>query len=170
MYKRRRCNKFGGSGSPRCRPSSEAQHNDIAGTTITKFRKKLYRSRRTGGIPLTDNTLTSYEKHYDSLYFFFSHIQDFDSLLMLRREPLEYFPSMNPKSIVLHHVWKTSKKGTPLMDEHGNSVKDLDGQDILCNGTWCSPEKLDQCRSAISTLHKARNMIGAYEKPLSGVH
>lgn len=195
MYKRRRCNKFGGSGSPRCRPSSEAQHNDIAGTTITKFRKKLYRllpaheakveveiakvlnsmklkaihnnlsPRRTGGIPLTDNTLTSYEKHYDSLYFFFSHIQDFDSLLMLRREPLEYFPSMNPKSIVLHHVWKTSKKGTPLMDEHGNSVKDLDGKDILCNGTWCSPENLDQCRSAISTLHKARNMIGAYEKP-----
>jgi hypothetical protein len=53
-----------------------ALHNNLAPT-------------RTGGTPLTDNTLSSYEKHYDSLYFFFSHINDFESLLMLRREPLD---------------------------------------------------------------------------------
>jgi FPC/CPF motif-containing protein YcgG len=84
---------------------------------------------------------------------------------MLRREPLEYFPSMNPTSLVLHYKWKTGKEGTPLLDEHGNIVKDLDGNNITYVGTWKSPENLEQCRSAISTLHKARNMIGAYQKP-----
>jgi len=121
--------------------------------------------RRTGGIPLTNNTILSYEKHYESLYFFFAQIQDYESLLMLRREPLEYFPSMNPSSIILHHRWRIEKKDTPLMYDNGTPVKDLDGNPIFCVGTWVSPENLDQCRSAISTLHKARNMIGAYQKP-----
>ncbi len=38
---------------------------------------------RTGSIPLIDNTLQSYEKHYDSLFFFFAQIQDYESLIML---------------------------------------------------------------------------------------
>jgi hypothetical protein len=121
--------------------------------------------RRTGGIPLTENTLASYDKHYDSLYFFFAHIQNYESLLMLRREPLEYSPSMNPSSIILHHKWKIDKKGTPLTYDSGTPVNDLDGKPILCVGTWVSPENLEQCRSAISTLHKARNMIGTYDNP-----
>jgi hypothetical protein len=49
-------------------------------------------TRRTGGIPLKDNTLQRYEKNYDSLFFFFSRIQVYESLLMLRKEPLEYVP------------------------------------------------------------------------------
>jgi hypothetical protein len=53
--------------------------------------------------------------------------------------------------------------GTLLLDEHGNTIKDLDGKDITCVGTWISPENVEQYRSAISTLHKARNMIGAYQ-------
>jgi len=95
---------------------------------------------RKGGIPLTDNTLSSYDKHYDSLYFLFSHIRDFESLLILRREPLEYFPSMNPTSIVLHYKWKTGEEGSPLLDEHGNRVKDLDGNDIFCVGIGSNGE------------------------------
>jgi hypothetical protein len=43
-------------------------------------------------------------------------------------------------------------------------VIDLDGKHIFCVGSWVFPENLDQCRSAISTLQKARNMIGAYQK------
>jgi hypothetical protein len=43
---------------------------------------------------------------------------------MLRREPLEYFPSINPTSIVLHYKWKTGKEGTPLLEEYGKAVKD----------------------------------------------
>jgi len=197
MYKRRRSNRYGTPQPPRSRPSTVSPISDIAGTKTTKFNRKLYRllpaheekveeeikklldsmklkalhnnlsPRRTGGIPLTDNTLSSYEKHFDSLYFFFSHIQDYESLLMLRKEALEYFPSMSPTSIILHHEWKTGKQGTPLLDSHGNTIKDLDGNDITCVGTWLSPENLEQCRSAISTLHKARNMIGAYQKPCS---
>lgn len=51
----------------------------------------------------------------------------------------------------------------PLLDENDNT--DLDEHPITCLGSWVSPENIEQCRSAISSLHKARNMIGAYEKP-----
>jgi hypothetical protein len=84
---------------------------------------------------------------------------------MLRKEPLEYFPSMNPASIVLHHKWKIGQKDSPLLDEGGRQLLDLDGKPIKSVGTWISPENLEQYRSAISTLHKARNMIGSYQKP-----
>jgi hypothetical protein len=194
MYKRSRSNKYGSPTQPRPRQHDKSP-TVIAGTRVNKYNKKVYKLTeeheqiverevhkvmeamklkalhnnlapiRKGGIPLTDNTLSSYDKHYDSLYFLFSHIRDFESLLILRREPLEYFPSMNPTSIVLHYKWKTGEEGSPLLDEHGNRVKDLDGNDIFCFGTWKSPKNLEQCRSAILTLHKARNMIGAYQKP-----
>lgn len=121
--------------------------------------------QRTGGIPLKEKTLLAYETHYQSLQYFFSHIRDYESLIMLLKEPLEYFPSFNPASIVLHAKWKSGKRGDPLLDENNNQVVDLDGNSILCVGTWNSPENLEQCRSAISTLHKARSMIGSYQKP-----
>ncbi len=95
MYKRRRSNRYGTPQPPRSRPSTVSPISDIAGTKTTKFNRKLYRllpaheekveeeikklldsmklkalhnnlsPRRTGGIPLTDNTLSSYEKHFD---------------------------------------------------------------------------------------------------------
>jgi hypothetical protein len=190
MFKRRRLTKFGSLTNP----SERVEHSELAGTMKNRFNRSVYRlvpeqaekvefevqnvmngmqlkalhnnmaPLRTGSIPLTDNTLQSYEKHYGSL-FFFAQIQDYESLIMLQREPLEYFPSMNRKSLILHHKWKTGKLGTALLDEHGNTVKDLDGKDITCVGTWISPENMEQCRSTISTLHKACNMIGAYQKP-----
>lgn len=46
----------------------KAMHNNVA-------------PRRTGDIPLTDKTPHSYEKQYDSLFFFFSY---YESLLILR--------------------------------------------------------------------------------------
>ncbi len=143
----------------------EAKLKECMVTMKIKATNNSLTPRRTGGIPLTNNTILSYEKHYESLYFFFAQIQDYESLLMLRREPLEYFPSMNLSSIILHHRWRIEKKDTPLMYDNGTPVKDLDGNPIFCVGTWVSPENLDQCQSAISTLHKARNMIGAYQKP-----
>jgi hypothetical protein len=135
----------------------EAKLKELMVTMKIKATNNNLTPRRTGGIPLTNNTILSYEKHYESLYFFFLQIQDYESLLMLRREPLEYFP--------WHHRWRIEKKGTPLMYDNGTPKKDLDGKPILCVGTLVSPENLDQCWSAISTLHKARNMIGAYQKP-----
>jgi hypothetical protein len=129
MYKRRRTNRFGSLTEPRTR----IEHEDLPGTGTSKFNKKIYKllpqhaekvehevqnvmkemqlkalhnnvpPLRTGGILLTDNTLSSYEKHYDSLFFFFADIQEYESLIMLRRKALEYFPAMNPSSIILHH-------------------------------------------------------------------
>ncbi len=67
----------------------QASHNNIVALT--------------SGIPLTENTITSYKKHYDCLKYFFGQIHDFNSLLILDTEPLKYYPSMNPASIVLHY-------------------------------------------------------------------
>jgi hypothetical protein len=115
MFKRRRLTKFGSPTNPRQR----VEHSELAGMMKNNFNRSVYRlvpehaekvefevqnvmndmqlkalhnnmtSLRTGGIPLTDSTLQSYEKHYDSLCFFFAHIQDYESLIMLRKEPLE---------------------------------------------------------------------------------
>jgi hypothetical protein len=118
MYKRARVKKTGGLVAPRPKRCSSLDNNSIAGSKRNKFQKSTEEHealveaklkelmvtmkikatnnnltpRRTGGIPLTNNTILSYEKHYESLYFFFLQIQDYESLLMLRREPLEYFP------------------------------------------------------------------------------
>ena len=70
----------------------EAKLKELMVTMKIKATNNNLTPRRTGGIPLTNNTILSYEKHYESLYFFFLQIQDYESLLMLRREPLEYFP------------------------------------------------------------------------------
>jgi hypothetical protein len=63
---------------------------------------------------------------------------------MLRKEPLKYFPSMNPTSIILHHKGKIGKKGTPLLDDYSKEVLDLVGKPTKCVGTWISPENLEQ--------------------------
>jgi hypothetical protein len=60
----------------------------------------------TGGIPLACKKMQSYGKHYESLKYFFGHISDFESLLILQNGPLQYYPSMKPTSIILHHRWK----------------------------------------------------------------
>jgi hypothetical protein len=97
MFKRRRLTKFGSPTDPRQR----VQHSELTGTMKTRFKKSVYRlvseqaekvefevqnvmkdmqlkvlhnniaPLRTGGIPLTDNTLQSHEKCYDSLFSFF---------------------------------------------------------------------------------------------------
>jgi hypothetical protein len=84
---------------------------------------------------------------------------------MLRREPLEYFPSMNPRSIILYHKWKTQKKGTRPSCGNNLPVLDMYDKPNACVGTWISPENMEQYQSAVSTLHKARNIIGANQKP-----
>jgi hypothetical protein len=37
---------------------------------------------------------------------------------------------MNPTSLMLHYKWKRGEEGTPLLDEYGNTVKDLDGNKV----------------------------------------
>jgi retron-type reverse transcriptase len=96
MFKRRRETRHGGQSTPQRRPVADS----IAGSRVNCFNRKIYKlteehkakvevevkktleamklkaahnsiaPRRTGGIPLTSNTLHSYEKHFDSLYFF----------------------------------------------------------------------------------------------------
>ncbi len=71
-------------------------------------------------------------------------------------EPLEYYPSMNPASILLHYKWRIRAVGTLLLSEEGWQVLDLDGQPIRCLGAWVSPENLEQCCSGIARLRAWR--------------
>ena len=96
MFKRRRLTKFGSLTNP----SERVEHSELAGMMKNNFNRSVYRlvpehadkvefevqnvmndmqlkalhnnmtPLRTGGIPLTDNTLQSYDKHYDSLASF----------------------------------------------------------------------------------------------------
>lgn len=60
------------------------------------------------------------------MFYFFSHIGDYESLLMLLpKPPNEFCPSMKPESIALFISYKRGEKGTPLTDVDGNHVSDV---------------------------------------------
>jgi hypothetical protein len=63
---------------------------------------------------------------------------------------------MDPSSIVLYYEYKTLEEGTPLKQNNGCHVRDIDGKKMMCVGGWKSPSNVEQCRSAISTLHDSR--------------
>ncbi len=192
MHLRHRSAKFGTLQPPskRGRTPNADNRPRVPGETITRYKKssfklsdvhqakvdagvkeviealKLQASHNnigplTGGIPLAGNTLQSYAKHYESLRYFFGQIGDFESLLILQNGP------MKPASIVLHHKWKVGASRLYLLNENGQKVLDLDGNEIRCLGSWLSPENHEQCHSAISTLHRARNKVGNYQNPCS---
>jgi hypothetical protein len=99
-------------------------------------------------IPLTVNT-SSYENHFDSLYFsFFSHTQDYESLLMLRREPLMVLSINETQETCAALQVENGKKVSPLLDAHNNSVTDLmvKKSHVLVPETL---EILENCRSVI---------------------
>jgi hypothetical protein len=72
---------------------------------------------------------------------------------------------MNPASIVLYMRWRTGKEGTLLVHANGDPVLGLDGGQIRCVGTWLAPVNVEQCRSAITCAHEARDQSGPYSVP-----
>lgn len=104
-------------------------------------------------------------KHFNGLDFFFGLIGDYASLLILSEYELNFCPSMDPASIVLYLKWRTGVAGSKLVDARGNPVLDIDGQPVHCVGTWQAPVNVEQCRSAITCAHNARNQSGAYFEP-----
>ena len=81
----------------------------------------------------------------------------YTSMLMLEEHPPDKFcPAMNPTTIALFIIFKRSKKGEPLLDQHGNPVKDVFGEEIKCQGGWNNPKNAEQYLAAIGCIHAAR--------------
>ena len=53
------------------------------------------------------------------------------------------------------------------MNEDGNPVLGIDGNNVLCIGTWLAPINVEQCRSAISCAHDNRGhpQFSTYSSP-----
>ena len=87
---------------------------------------------------------------------------DYESLLMLhKRAPKPFCPSMNVKSLILFLQFKTRPRGSVLMHDEGlgeldeNIVRDCDEVAMKCEGSWKAKVNVDQFFSAISVLHEA---------------
>ena len=102
-------------------------------------------AKLTGGVPLSENSETQYKSHFNGLTYFFGLIGDYSSLLILLNYTLNFFPSMNPVSIILYYKWRTEKpffecKGillnNYLKNENGEILKDRNDLPIICAGTW----------------------------------
>ena len=75
---------------------------------------------------------------------------------------------MNPAHIILYYRFRTQKEGTILtqmVNGKETGVKDIEGNLIKCVGTWLSPSSVEQCRSAVTAEHQARQQTGEYFAP-----
>ena len=99
--------------------------------------------------------------HYNGLRIFFKEIGDYDSLLMLlKNPPLGNCPSMNCKSIVLYLRYKTEKKGTEIY--YGGNVA---RKTIIATGGWHANVNLTAFHTAVTAVHQARGQTGTYQEP-----
>ncbi len=112
--------------------------------------------------PLSENTLLQYEKHFNGMSFFFSLIGDYESLIPLQHMELEYCPSMNHESIIVFFKWRTGANGSILTDKNGDPMKDISNDLIKCVGSWLAPTNVEQCRSAVFSLHRSREQKGPF--------
>jgi hypothetical protein len=111
--------------------------------------------RLTGTKDLTHSSLIAYAKHYRGLTYFLTKIKDYKSMLILQENAPNYLcPAVNARSISLYYKWRLLPKGT-----------EIDGLDFPSCGTWNDPKGMDQFRSAMVALHKARGHDGVYQEP-----
>ena len=118
---------------------------------------------KTGSHPLELNSKKNYEKHYRGLKYFFSLIGRYSSLLMLLDTvPEPFCPSMEPEAIALFIKYKRGEMDEVLQDLSGNSVFDVFGNLVRCDGKWKDPKNVDQLLSAIGAIHSANGQRGTF--------
>jgi hypothetical protein len=121
-------------------------------------------SRTTGKAVM--NTVKAYEKHYRGFEAFLGRIGDVESMLVLsERAPTMYCPSMKPTSIAAYIRYKVMNKGTILKDFEEKVVQDLNGDNIICDGSWNEIGGVEQFLAAISEIHKLRRQDCQYVEP-----
>jgi hypothetical protein len=93
-------------------------------------------------------------------------IGDYQSLLIIAFCP-KFCPPMSSASIALYIKWKHGEKQSPLLDYEGNSMKDVDGNVVLCDGGWNDPKIVGQFNTAVKAVHNAKGHRGDYQESCS---
>jgi hypothetical protein len=108
-------------------------------------------------------TTRTYTKHIDGMKYFCFLLGDFDSMLiLLKNAPPGRLVSVDLNSVKLFIKWKVYTKGTALLDDNGNAVMDLEGNPIVCAGSWNAPDNIRQFGSALTLCHSSRGNGGVY--------
>jgi hypothetical protein len=108
------------------------------GANLSRF---VYMSCHSTGFrsrPVADRTKASYEEKFKQAWAFLAFKGYYESMLLLLPTPPEHCPSMNA-NLEEFFRFKQQPKDTPLKDERGNPVLDIEGNQILCDGRWKSP-------------------------------
>lgn len=119
-------------------------------------------TRRTKDRPIAEKTSFRYEQHFDQLNRFLILIGDYDSMILLLRDVPKHAPAMKIESLVCFMKYKYGAPGTPLKDIESRQVEDVDGNAVMCTGTWLAPKILQQFQAAISNLHRANDHEASY--------
>ena len=121
---------------------------------------------RTGNRAIRPKTKGTYENHYKQLWYFFSIVGAYDSMLLLIEPKPAGVPAMEMAYLQAFLRFKRQPKGTPLTfdsgDVDGLPIMNVLGEQVLCEGTWNDPTKAQQCTSALSVLHGARGHEASY--------
>lgn len=124
------------------------------------------KARRTANRCLVKSSKNTYQNHYKQLWYFCEMIGDYDSMLILLDIKPDRVPVMKLETLQAFMCWKRQPDGQPLTYEVGDGdgcpILNCFGDPVLCTGTWNAPNKVRQCKSALSALHSVRDHTGVY--------
>ena len=105
----------------------------------------------TGNCRLAIKTKKAYAQLFIQLWRFCAWIGDYDSMIIFLNPGIKKFPAMSIDTLDLFFCYKAKSEGKAI-----NSQKpaiNIFGNPFHTSGQWQCPRKLDQCCSAIATLH-----------------
>jgi hypothetical protein len=109
------------------------------------------------------NTDRVYNMHLDNFEAFCFHIKCVESLAVLSHFTSAFVPSMPPKVIANYIKYKTSQKGSILLDFESNQpVIKINGDSMVCDGSWKAPCNVIQFQGAITAIHEAKHQVGKF--------
>jgi hypothetical protein len=109
---------------------------------------------------LQPSSTNAYMKHIEGIRYFCFLIGDFDSI------PPGRLPSVCVRTVRLFIKWKVLPKGSILVDDgdDGAAILDLEGNEVICAGSWTAPDNIRQFGSALTLCHTSRGNGGAYSE------
>jgi hypothetical protein len=121
-------------------------------------------SPRFSSSSLSPNTMTNYERFCMQLWWFLSFIGDYQSMLLLLSEPPVHVPSMDAISIKSFLQHRYLPRQTPLCQDDNPSkpLLDLNGDQILSEGTVKNHAWLNSAFAAFQHLHFLHHQNGSY--------
>ncbi|KAI3650647.1 hypothetical protein MP228_004128 [Amoeboaphelidium protococcarum] len=115
-----------------------------------------------GNRPLSERSISTYQKHWNGLKYFCKLIGDYESLLMLLDRATDGCPAMKPETIANFIRFNRFSPDQELIGHDDHPVKDIFGNVVLCRGGWNDPKNVEQCNTAITVLHEERGNRGQF--------